>query len=133
MFNNKLFNENIFEVPSSIKSSLPAVISKELVSKMMFYDALNYLPNDILTKVDRASMSTSLETRAPFLDHKVIETAWRIDMNLKIKSNSLKYSNKWILRKLLMKYLPKELFERPKAGFGIPISEWLGSTKRMGK
>ena len=114
MFNNKLFNENIFEVPSSIKSSLPAVISKELVSKMMFYDALNYLPNDILTKVDRASMFTSLETRAPFLDHKVIETAWRIDSNLKIKSNSLNYSNKWILRKLLMKYLPKELFERPK-------------------
>lgn len=125
LFNNELLNEKMFEVPNSIKSSLPKSISNELVSKMMFYDSLNYLPNDILTKVDRAAMSTSLETRAPFLDHKVIETAWRVDMNLKIKSNSLINANKWILRKLLVNYLPKEFFERPKAGFGIPISEWL--------
>ena len=125
LFNDELLNQNIFEVPHSIKSSFPKAISNELVSKMMYYDSLNYLPNDILTKVDRASMSTSLETRAPFLDHKVIETAWRIDMNLKIKSNSLMNANKWVLRKLLLNYLPKELIDRPKAGFGIPISEWL--------
>ena len=88
---------------------------------MLIWDALGYLPDDILVKVDRASMFYSLETRSPFLDHRISEVACRIPNNLKVKSNYGKY----ILRKLLYKYIPKSLVDRPKAGFGVPIEEWL--------
>ena len=91
----------------------------------MFYDTLNYLPNDILTKVDRAAMASSLETRAPFLDQNVISTAWRISKDLKINSNLRKNSGKVVLKKLLEKYIPQKLFIRPKCGFGIPLDDWL--------
>ena len=88
---------------------------------MMFADTKAYLPSDILVKVDRASMSTALETRAPFLDHKLVEAAWELpDQHLFNKKNG-----KYILRELLLKYLPKKLFERPKQGFTIPIDRWL--------
>ena len=70
-------------------------------------------------------MSTSLETRSPFLDHTVIEGAWRIDMGLKIKSKNWKNSSKWVLRKILYKYVPQNLIDRPKSGFGIPMGDWL--------
>ena len=69
---------------------------------MMLYDSLNYLPNDILTKVDRASMSVGLETRAPFLDHRIFEFSWRLNKNLKIKKNSFKYTSKYLLRRILI-------------------------------
>ena len=92
---------------------------------MMIHDSLNYLPNDILTKVDRSSMAASLETRSPFLDHRVFECAWKLDMNLKLKNNKINSTGKWILREILSKYIPRNLFERPKAGFGIPLGEWL--------
>ncbi len=92
-----------------------------LARSMMFADTKAYLPSDILVKVDRASMSTALETRAPFLDHKLVEAAWSLpDQHLFNKKNG-----KYILRELLLKYLPKKLFERPKQGFTIPIDRWL--------
>ena len=89
--------------------------------KMMACDTLGYLPNDILHKVDRAAMGVSLETRVPFLDHRVIEFAWRLPQHMKIRNGQ----RKWILRELLYKHVPRNLIERPKTGFGIPIGDWL--------
>ena len=111
--------------PDSITCELPKNISSNLTYKMMFYDTLNYLPNDILTKVDRASMASSLETRAPFLDQNVIATAWRLSIDLKINSNIKKNKGKIILKNLLQKHIPPKLFMRPKVGFGIPLDDWL--------
>ncbi len=93
----------------------------ELEENMMFCDTNMYLPDDILTKVDRAAMSNSLETRIPFLDKELFELSWSIPLKQKIKKNN----PKWILKKILSKYLPLELFERPKMGFGVPIDQWL--------
>lgn len=90
-------------------------------ARMMYCDAVTYLPDDILCKVDRASMAVSLETRVPFLDHRVAEVAARIPLDLKIKDGE----GKRILRKLLYREAPRELFERPKAGFAIPVGKWL--------
>lgn len=90
-------------------------------SHMMFMDAMTYLPDDILVKVDRAAMANSLETRVPFLDHRVIELASTIPMSMKCKDEK----SKWILREVLYRYVPRELIERPKAGFDIPLGDWL--------
>ena len=90
-------------------------------SRMMFRDIQSYLTDDILCKVDRAAMSVSLETRVPFLDHKIVELAWRIPLSMKIKGSE----GKSILRKILYKNVPKSLIERPKAGFSIPLAQWL--------
>lgn len=91
------------------------------VARMMALDGLTYLPDDILVKVDRAAMAVSLETRAPFLDRQVVEFAWSLPMCLKIR----KGQGKWLLRRLLDRYVPRTLVERPKMGFGIPLDAWL--------
>ena len=88
---------------------------------MMFHDQLNYLPNDILVKVDRASMAVSLETRIPFLDHRLIEFAWSLPFSFKLRQGQ----EKWLLKQLLFRHVPPGLVERPKQGFAIPLAEWL--------
>ena len=91
------------------------------VERLMLMDQLGYLPDDILVKVDRAAMGVGLETRAPFLDHDVVEFAWSLPMNYKINQRT----SKWVLREVLYRYVPQQLVERPKMGFGIPVGHWL--------
>lgn len=99
----------------------PEIFLPDMKRQMMYCDMVNYLPNDILTKVDRASMSIGLESRAVYLDHRVIEHAWKLPMSMLID----KTGSKLILRNMLKKYIPQGYWERPKMGFAVPIDSWL--------
>ncbi|EEB79383.1 asparagine synthase [marine gamma proteobacterium HTCC2148] len=94
---------------------------EDSVERMMALDAMMYLPDDVLVKVDRAAMAVSLETRAPFLDHNLVEFAWQLPMHMKQRHGQ----GKWLLRRLLDRHVPSKLIERPKMGFGIPLDQWL--------
>jgi len=106
---------------AGFKKSIDQLKNLNPVEQMMYYDSLTYLPDDILCKVDRAAMAVSLETRIPFLDHRVVELSWKLPLSMKIRN----YDGKWALRQILHRYVPRELIERPKAGFSIPIGQWL--------
>ena len=113
--------------PSTYASHPPAWLDAlSPVERMMMLDTLVYLPNDILVKVDRATMAHGLEARAPFLDMDVAHVAWRLAPNLKVREEG-----KWILKRVLERYMPRALFDRPKTGFGIPLEHWLRTDLRQ--
>lgn len=93
----------------------------DFINKAMYLDQVGYLQGDNLTKVDRASMAVSLETRLPLLSHEIVELAWRIPINMKVRQNV----SKWVLRQVLFRYVPRKLIERPKMGFSVPVAQWL--------
>jgi len=114
-----VLNWNPLTIPATDSDQGPHL--QNFTEQMMYLDMVSYLPDDIMVKVDRATMAASLESRAPFLDHRVVEYAWKIPLDLKICSGQ----GKWLLRQVLYKYVPRELIERPKMGFAVPIDSWL--------
>ena len=121
ILNTEFFDNNLHEPLIDDNLSDHNVSIENMIERIMILDINNYLPNDILCKVDRASMAVSLETRAPFLDHRVFNESTLLPLDFKIQSSS----GKKILRDILSKYIPAETYERPKSGFAVPIGDWI--------
>ena len=121
IYNPSQWLKNSNEYKSKLNDDIVRFKELNSIESMMAYDLISYLPTDILTKVDRAAMSVSLETRIPFLDLNVIEFSASLPIEFKIRNGV----SKWALREVLYKHVPKDLIERPKMGFGVPLAEWL--------
>jgi asparagine synthase (glutamine-hydrolysing) len=96
-----------------------------LTERMIYLDTLSYLPNDLMVKADRAGMAASLEIRAPLLDRRVIEYAWRLPLRMKVRMEGKAPTGKWLLRQVLARHMPAGLYDRPKQGFSVPVEQWL--------
>jgi len=116
---NVVLGAKPLDAPFADRSRWPKL--DDPIERMMYLDQMSYLPDDILAKVDRASMAVSLEAREPLLDHRLIDFAWRLPLKMKVRDGK----GKWLLRKVLNRYVPEELIERPKMGFGIPVGAWM--------
>jgi asparagine synthase (glutamine-hydrolysing) len=129
MYRSLTMDDSFFKSSLTGNTNLPSLINRypeisQLIDpehRMMAWDSLSYLTDDILCKVDRASMSVGLETRVPMLDYRLVELAWKLPLNMKIRNGQ----SKWILKELLYRHVPKKMIDRPKAGFSIPLDQWL--------
>lgn len=116
----------VTEPRTTLTATSQWVNDKDLLNTLLWLDLVTYLPDDLLVKVDRAAMAVSLETRLPLLDHELVEKVWRLPLNLKVRNGEAK----WLLKKVLSRYVPVELFDRPKKGFSVPLADWLRGSLR---